>query len=352
MAVILDYEIADNWALYDSRFGKARKWWRCPRCHQESLFRFNGNPPWPPLDLECPSCEQVSPIPWPAPPMVAWTCQKCGHVQMVSRRTWESHDKKYTEVGFWGWAEEAKLFCEVCAGDVPGGYGSPATLGDAAKRIVLGPIAGALELVGVLTGWNETHYAKEHEEIEKATGAFDHFLIKVPEIRAEQARLAEEERQRAALEAKKRQEELRLLRKQARTAAGLKQMEPTNFELAVASLYLTLGYQVYVTPASRDQGIDLVAIKDKERIALQCKRYKSMVPVGQVRDFYGSFVGTYTRGIFVSTSTFSKATRDWAEERQGLDLIDGQQLAKLFVEHNPKIVRNVEKWKKRLPGKE
>jgi restriction endonuclease Mrr len=186
----------------------------------------------------------------------------------------------------------------------------PATLGNATRQVVFGVLGGALELIGDLTGANEAYYEQERKGIEDDTREFDGFLRKVPQIRVERARLAEEERQRAELEEKKRQEELRLLRKQARTVAGLKRMNPTNFELAVASLYLTLGYNVYVTPYSGDQGIDLVAVKDKERIAVQCKRYKRLVPVGQVRDFYGSFVGTYTRGIFVTSSTFSRATRN------------------------------------------
>lgn len=75
------------------------------------------------------------------------------------------------------------------------------------------------------------------------------------------------------------------------------------------------------------------------------------MPVSQVRDFYGSFVGTYTRGVFVTSSEFSQATRKWAEERHGLELVNGQHLAKLFVKHNPRILRNVKKWKGHPAGK-
>ncbi len=243
--------------------------------------------------------------------------------------------------------------CRICF-DLPSSdFGPPVTLGTVARGIVYGALGAACDLIGTLIGGPAAHDAEEWEqqrkEIEKATKKFDRFLKKVPQLRAEQERLAEEEKQKAALEVKKRQEELRLLKKQATTAAGLKRMKPTNFELAVASLYSKLGFKVYVTPTSGDQGIDLVAVKDKERIAVQCKRYKRLVPVSQVRDFYGSFVGTYTRGIFVTSSAFSRATQDWTGEREGLELVDGQQLAKLFVEHDPKIVRNVEKWKEPPP---
>jgi len=64
------------------------------------------------------------------------------------------------------------------------------------------------------------------------------------------------------------------------------------------------------------------------------------VAVSQVRDFFGSFVGMFNKGIFVTSSGFSQGTLDWIEEREGLELVNGEQLAKLFVEHNPKIIRN------------
>jgi restriction system protein len=252
--------------------------------------------------------------------------------------------------------DEDYIRCRICFALPSAEFGPPVTLGSVAREIVFGAIGEACDLIGTLIGGSAAHGAEEREkqrkEVEKATKKFDRFLKKVPQLRAEQERLADEERQKAALEAKARQEELRLLKKQATTAAGLKRMKPTNFELAVASLYLKLGYNVYLTPTSSDRGIDLVAIKDKERIAVQCKRYKRTVPVSQVRDFYGSFVGTYNRGVFVTSSTFSEATREWAEERQGLELVNGQQLAKLFVEQDPKIVSNVEKWKDHPGGKE
>lgn len=367
MAIILGYEIAENWHSYYStpyqgegiNAGRAKKWWECPECKRDFVFSFRGGPPWPPLSLPCPSCGRESSLPWPTPSMVSWTCQKCGHVQMASRQSWESSDKRYTYVYFeYGvQTSQTELRCHKCF--EVGWRGSGLLdemfdlLGSACD--VVGEFADTLRKpLGIKTQSEILAESRRYnrEIAERAELAFGDFLRKVPEIKAEQARLAEEERQRAELEEKKRQEELILLRKQARTVVGLKQMNPTNFELAVASLYLTLGYKVYVTPASGDQGIDLVVVKNKEQIAVQCKRYKRLVPVGQVRDFYGSFVGTYTRGIFVTSSAFSRATQNWTAERQGLELVDGQQLAKLFVEHDPTITRNVEKWKEPSPSKE
>ena len=344
-------EKADNSYEDFNTFGVI-KFWECPRCKEEFLFQFHDEEPWP-FDLKCPSCGHESPIPWPTPPMTAWTCCYCGHVQMASRKNYESCDKTYTHVSGMN-TYQVKLSCNRCF--------RPAS----DKHDVFYDVNDLIDGLGVgirkFFGWQaqvdieDNIRAKDdrenREKAKRAKLAFDNFLKKIPQIRAEQERLAEEERQKAAREAKAREEELKRLKKQARTAVGLKLMKPTNFELAVASLYLKLGYNVYVTPTSGDRGIDLVIVKNKQRVAVQCKRYKRIVPVSQVRDFYGSFVGTYTRGVFITSSAFSKATREWAEQREGLELLNGQQLSMLFVEHEPKIVRNFEKWKELPPNRE
>lgn len=348
MPVILGEEISD-WNYESSYSSKVYKWWKCPQCNQEFRFRFNGYPPWPPLDLKCPECWKESPIPWPSPALISWRCGRCGVNQMVSRLTWYSQERKYTEVFFSICTEEIQthLSCDICSSAPPGGYGPPKSFGDAAKRTFYGAVAGALGIVVDILADETPEQARAHacHEVMEAESRFDGFLRKLPQIRAEQARIAEEESRKAALEAEKLEEELRLLRKEASNATGLKRMKPINFEFSVASLYLKLGYDVYVTPASGDKGIDLIVVKDKEQIAIQCKKYKHPVPVSQVRDFYGSFVGIFNKGIFITSSEFSKGTLDWVEERNGLELVNGEQLVKLFLEHQPKIVRNFKNWK-------
>lgn len=354
MAVVFGYEIADNWHSYISGTGNSTetitKWWRCPRCKHD--FRFNFTIfPYPPLSLPCPTCGRESPIPWPAAPMVVWTCQRCGHTQKAyglyewTEVWWEGFGTKtwQREIGCNKCGKLASKkrgllddICNVFNVGIDSGIDMYEHFANAMSHLV-----GSQGDLDIMTARQREY----REQTERAERTFDNFLRKVPQISAEQARLVEEEKRRIALEAQKREEELRLIKKEASTAVGLKRMKPTNFELAVGSLYLKRGYKVYVTPTSGDQGIDLVAIKDKERIAVQCKRYRKTVPVSQVRDFYGSFVGTFSRGVFITSSAFSQSTLGWAEERQGLDLIDGEQLAKLFVEHEPKIVRNFEKWK-------
>jgi restriction system protein len=122
-------------------------------------------------------------------------------------------------------------------------------------------------------------------------------------------------------------------------------MTPTNFEKVVGSLYLSLGWRVFITPGSGDRGIDLVIVKNSQKSAVQCKRYKRVVGEPVVREFYGSFVGIFDSGIFVTSSAFSDVCKKWAAQRKALTLVDGEGLAKLMTMHSPNLVRAFETWK-------
>jgi restriction system protein len=71
------------------------------------------------------------------------------------------------------------------------------------------------------------------------------------------------------------------------------------------------------------------------RYLIQCKRFGPDTLVGSpaVREFYGALIADRraAKGIFIATSGFSAQTRDFAANLS-LDLIDGEQLAKLLPE--------------------
>ena len=50
-------------------------------------------------------------------------------------------------------------------------------------------------------------------------------------------------------------------------------MNPQSFEKYVAGIYEKEGYDVTVTPYSGDYGVDVIAEKGGERIAVQVKQY-------------------------------------------------------------------------------
>ncbi len=162
----------------------------------------------------------------------------------------------------------------------------------------------------------------------------------------EYQRFAQEDKQKVELEAKRREEELERLRREAKTLSGLKRIKPENFEFVVGSLFLVRGYKVFITPRSGDRGIDLVATKQNKKTAFQCKRYnkKNIIPERMVREFYGSFVDEFDEGIFITSSAFTSAAQNWAERRKRLRLINGEELANLMIMHNPRIIRNFENW--------
>lgn len=75
-------------------------------------------------------------------------------------------------------------------------------------------------------------------------------------------------------------------------------MDGHEFEEWCASLLLKIGFQkAEVTPASNDNGVDIIAVKDDVRYAIQCKRYSSDLgntPVQEVhagKSIYSCHIG-------------------------------------------------------------
>jgi len=91
--------------------------------------------------------------------------------------------------------------------------------------------------------------------------------------------------------------------------------------------------KVEVTGKSGDGGIDgkgIATVNDliSFPVIFQCKRHKSPVPAGDIRNFRGAMAGRTDKGLFITTSTFTRdaqkeATRDGVPP---IDLIDGEQL--------------------------
>jgi restriction system protein len=99
-------------------------------------------------------------------------------------------------------------------------------------------------------------------------------------------------------------------------------------------------HQFDVTGRSGDGGIDGVGVLRLNllsfQVLFQCKRYKTTVGPGEVRDFRGVMVGRCDKGLMITTGVFSaeakrEATRDGAP---AIDLIDGDLLCDLLKQLN------------------
>lgn len=107
---------------------------------------------------------------------------------------------------------------------------------------------------------------------------------------------------------------------------------PTNgreYELFCADVLRRAGWNVFVTPPTGDQGVDLVATLANTTVAIQCKRYKQSVSNSAVmevaagRKHYGVQVA-----VVVSNSTFTPAAQKLAATN-GVLLLHHSDLPKL-----------------------
>lgn len=122
---------------------------------------------------------------------------------------------------------------------------------------------------------------------------------------------------------------------------------PDFFERLVVKLLTAMGYGGSTAEAARalgrtgDGGVDGVIDQDAlglDRIYVQAKRYGpgNSVGAGDIRDFFGSLDRfKAAKGLFVTTSTFSKAAKDTAELlSKRIVLIDGTALAKYMIRYS------------------
>lgn len=122
------------------------------------------------------------------------------------------------------------------------------------------------------------------------------------------------------------------------------EQSPSFFERLIVELLVAMGYGGSHEDAARqlgksgDGGIDGVIDEDRlglDRIYVQAKRYAS-TSIGrpEIQGFVGSLVGmSANKGVFVTTSTFSKQAVDYAKAlQQRVILIDGQRLSELMIE--------------------
>src|ERR1039457_7185325 len=111
-----------------------------------------------------------------------------------------------------------------------------------------------------------------------------------------------------------------LIRYLAEHPPGLYELEPRRFEELIAELFRDLGYEVLLTPRTRDGGIDIRAIR-KDSVGtllylIECKRYRAARPVGveMVRSLYGvTLAERASCGVLATTSRFTKDAQEFAD---------------------------------------
>nr|WP_294523723.1 restriction endonuclease [uncultured Rhodopila sp.] len=146
---------------------------------------------------------------------------------------------------------------------------------------------------------------------------------------------------------------MRVAHRQVETSLGqdlldrVRAAPPAFFERLIVNLLLSMGYGGSAADAGRalgrsgDDGVDGVIDQDAlglDRVYIQAKRYAegNSIGAGAIRDFFGSLDRhKATKGLFVTTSTFSSSARETAEFlSKRIVLIDGEHLAKLMIRYS------------------
>ena len=123
---------------------------------------------------------------------------------------------------------------------------------------------------------------------------------------------------------------------------------PEFFERLIVDLLLSMGYggsradkAGRTLGRSGDDGVDGLIDQDAlglDRVYIQAKRYATGNNIGSsaIRDFFGSLDRhKASKGLFVTTSTFSPSAKQTAEFlSKRIVLIDGDQLTALMVQQN------------------
>lgn len=124
------------------------------------------------------------------------------------------------------------------------------------------------------------------------------------------------------------------------------QLSPQRFEKLILELLAAMGYgggnadRGLMTKVTGDGGIDGIIKEDAlglDAVYIQAKRYAADRKIGRpdIQQFIGSLTGeSATKGVFVTTSDFSREAHDYLQRvQQRVVLINGQRLAQLMIAH-------------------
>jgi restriction system protein len=123
-------------------------------------------------------------------------------------------------------------------------------------------------------------------------------------------------------------------------------MNPVRFERLILDLLSKMGYgaglasNARMTKTTGDGGIDGIIHEDAlglDAVYIQAKRYGADAKVGRpaMQQFVGSLTGEgATKGVFVTTSDFSREARDYLNRVQHrVVLINGAELARQMIRY-------------------
>ena len=120
-----------------------------------------------------------------------------------------------------------------------------------------------------------------------------------------------------------------------RTLASVDVLDGREFEVAIRVIYEKMGYKVTLTPATGDFGVDVIAERGSDKLAIQAKRYNGTVGVHAVQEAAsGAFYYKATQAVVVTNSFYTPKAKELAE-KLGVDLINRKRLALMWERAHP-----------------
>ncbi|BAL86015.1 putative restriction endonuclease [Actinoplanes missouriensis 431] len=115
-------------------------------------------------------------------------------------------------------------------------------------------------------------------------------------------------------------------------------LSPGEFEHLIRRLFEAIGMKSWVTQASKDEGVDGVAINEDPIVGglciIQAKRYSKIVGLEAVHALAGVMDHKRAaKGVLVTTSWVGKASRDFAAANGRIQIIEGRNLKHMLKEH-------------------
>jgi restriction system protein len=121
----------------------------------------------------------------------------------------------------------------------------------------------------------------------------------------------------------------KIVSKNLHSNAEVNEMEGIQYENHCRILLKEEGWEVSITKASGDQGVDLIATKDNKRVCIQCKRFASPVGNSAVQEVTAGKLHWHgTHGVVVSNAGFTKSAQALARST-GVLLMSHDELADL-----------------------
>ena len=116
-------------------------------------------------------------------------------------------------------------------------------------------------------------------------------------------------------------------------------LKPVEFEHLIRELFEAMGMKSWVTQASKDEGVNGVAVNEDPIVGglciIQAKRYSKIVGLEAVHALAGVMEDkNAAKGVLVTTSWVGKASRDFAARNGSrIEIIEGRHLKSLLKEH-------------------